>query len=97
MQANAATNSTTTTNDDTTDDDNVESLGPTVVLLFMFIGLGIGVILMQILSVMGEVRHNIIFIHSNIEFCFHATSGNTVHLHNILFRTHIFICHIRTR
>ena len=58
-QAYAETNSTSLTNDDTSNDDNVEGLGPTVILLFMFVGLGLGVILMQFLSVMGEVNYSL--------------------------------------
>lgn len=54
----AATNTTQTVDDDTkSNDDNNDGqgLGPTVVLLFMFIGLSLGIIVMQILSVVGEV------------------------------------------
>ena len=61
-QAGATTNSTSSTNDDTSNDDTVEGLGPTVILLFMFVGLGLGVILMQFLSVMGEVDTSYTFI-----------------------------------
>lgn len=40
------------------DDNGEEGLGATVVLLFMFVGLSIGVIVMQILSTFGEVQYD---------------------------------------